>query len=236
TYRGQLSGPSFSEGWCGSDGGPEDIYALVPEYDVDVTLSLVGSGTDFSPTLRVVEDGCAPSSGFTKICTRSFSSEDFHFLARAGSTYSIIIDSPEGTEGDYELSVDLGPVPLSECPIHPEVIQQIPGSSFLWNNDFSQGQGRVDGYCGGPGRENMFLLQATYPGNVFATVESSDGFAPVLSIRTGCEALSELACESAPANGGAQLGYFIAQPGDYYLVVDQGEIGSGGYALRVDFE
>ena len=236
TYSGELSGPSFSEGWCGTDGGPEDIYVLTPEYDVDVMLSVIDSGTDFPPTLRVVENGCEPNTGFTQICARDFASQDYHFLARAGSVYSIIIDSPADSEGGYEISVDLGTPSLDQCSVHPETIQQIPGSAFLWNNDFSQGQGQVDGYCGGPGRENMFRLQATYPGNMFATVETTDGFAPVISLRTGCAALSEQACDSAGAGQIAQLGYFIAQPGEYFLVVDQAQIGSGGYSLRVDFE
>ncbi len=236
TMQGELSGPSFSEGWCGSDGGPEDIYTLIPDYDVDVILSLNTSDTDFTPTLRVVEDGCEPGVGFTKICTRSFAEESFHFLAQAGRVYSVIIDSRDGGEGEYSFNVDFDTPPLEQCGVHPEVIEQISGSAFIWNNEFSQGQGRVDSYCGGPGRENMFALVATYPGNVFVTVESSGGFAPLISARTGCGALSEIDCTSTSAGATGQLGFFIEQPGTYYVVVDQAEIGSGGYQLRVDFE
>jgi hypothetical protein len=235
TLRGELSGPSFSEGWCGSDGGPEDIYLLVPDYDVDVILTLDSGETEFSPTLRVVEDGCAPGSGFTKICTRSFDEQPYHFLARAGHTYSIMIDSDDD-DGRYAFSVDFGWPPLDYCSPHPEVIQQLPGSAFIWNNDFTEGQGRVDGYCGGPGRENMFPLVADYPGNVYARVETSGSFAPVLSIRTDCAALSELACAADGPGGVAELSYYLPEAGTYYLAVDQGEIGSGGYQLRVDFE
>ncbi len=236
TMTGTLSGPSFSEGWCGSDGGPEDIYTLVPDYDVDVLLSLNASQTDFSPTLRVVEDGCESGVGFTKICSRAFVDEPFHFLAQAGRTYSVIIDSREGEEGDYSFNVDFGWPPIDQCNVHPESIEQISGSAFVWNNEFSQGQGRVDSYCGGPGRENMFRLQAVYPGNIFVTVESSGGFAPLISIRSSCAALSEFDCISAAAGNTAQLGFYIPEPGEYFIVVDQADIGSGGYALRVDFE
>lgn len=236
TLRGDLSGPSFAEGWCGSDGGPEDIYTLVPDYDVDVILTLVGGETEFTPTLRVIEDGCAPGSGLTQICTRSFDEQPYHFLARAGHTYSVVIDSASGGSGRYAFKVDFGWPPLDQCAPHPEAIQQVPGSAFIWNNDFTEGQGRVDGYCGGPGRENMFPLVASYPGNVFARVETSGGFAPVLSLRTDCAALSELTCSADGPGGVAELGFFLPNPGQYYLVVDQGEIGSGGYQLRVDFE
>lgn len=236
TLRGELSGPSFSEGWCGADTGPEDVYTLVPDYDVDVILTFDASESELRPTLRVIEDGCTPGAGVTRVCTRSFADSPFHFLALAGHTYTIIIDSPADTEGRYAFSVDFGWPSLEQCDPHPETIQQVPGSAFLWNNDFTEGQGRVDGYCGGPGRENMFPLVATYPGNVFAQVETSGGFAPVLSLRTECAALSELACIADGPGGVAELGYFIAEPGLYYLVVDQGEIGSGGYQLRVDFD
>lgn len=236
TLRGELSGPSFSEGWCGSDGGPEDAYLLVPDYDVDVILTLLVGETEFTPTLRVVEDGCAPGSGVTQVCTRSFAEQPYHFLARVGHTYSVFIDSADGGEGSYAFEVGFGWPPLEQCSPHPEVIQQLPGSAFIWNNDFTEGQGRVDGYCGGPGRENMFPLVATYPGNVYAYVETTGNFAPVLSMRNDCAALSELACAADGPGGVAELSYYIAEPGQYYLVVDQGEIGAGGYSLRVDFD
>jgi len=236
TLRGELSGPSFSQGWCGSDSGPEDVYVLIPEYDVDVLLSLVAAETEFPPTLRVVEDGCEAGTGFTKICTRNFEDEPFHFLAQGGRVYSVIIDSPDGSEGSYAFNVDFGLPPLDQCNVHPEVIQQISGSSFVWNNEFTQGQGRVDSYCGGPGRENMFLLQATYPGNMFVSAVGLGGFAPLVSVRRDCATLSELDCISAPADGYAELGFFISEPGQYFVVVDQAEIGAGSYQLRVDFE
>jgi hypothetical protein len=194
TLRGELSGPSFSEGWCGSDGGPEDVYTLVPDYDVDVILALVNAETEFTPTLR------------------------------------------DGGAGKYAFEVGFGWPSLDLCDPHPEVIQQIPGSAFIWNNDFSEGQGRVDGYCGGPGRENMFPLLATYSGNVYAHVETSGAFAPVISLRTDCAALSELACSADVPGGIADLAYTIVEPGQYYLVVDQAQIGAGGYSLRVDFD
>jgi hypothetical protein len=238
TLRGELSGPSFSEGWCGSDGGPEDAYTLVADYDVDVILTLDAQETEFTPTLRVIEDGCATNTGATLICTRSFADQPYHFLARAGFTYSVIIDSADGGEGRYAFGVEFGWPPLSLCAPHPEVITQVPGSAFIWNNDFTEGQGRVDSHCGGPGRENMFPLVANYPGNMFAHVDTSGGFAPVLSLRTDCAALSELAGPSCTAAGPGEsldLIYFL-EPGQYYLVVDQAAIGSGGYQLRVDFE
>lgn len=236
TLRGTLSGPSFAEGWCGSDDGPEDVYTLVPDYDVDVILTLLPGETEFTPTLRVVEDGCENDTGVTLVCTHNFEAQAYHFLARAGHTYAVFIDSADGSEGSYAFDVSLGYPALELCAPHPEVIQQLPGSSFLWNNDFSEGQGLVDGYCGGPGRENMFPLVATYAGNLYAEAITTGGFAPVLSLRTDCAAISELACAADGPGGVAELSTFLPGPGQYYLVIDQGQIGAGGYQLRVDFE
>lgn len=237
TLRGEIAGSSNSEGWCGLDGGPEDIYTFVPDYDVDVIITIDAEATEFKPTVRVIEDGCEVGTGVTKVCTHQAAERPFHFLAQAGRTYSLIIDSDDEAEGRYEFSIDLGAPSIDQCPVHPESIRQLPGSAFLWNNDFPRGQGQVDTYCGAPGRENMFAVQAEYAGNMYAFVETSGDFAsPVLSVRTGCAALSELTC--APGNGGfySELAYFIPEPGIYYLVVDQGEIGAGGYQLRVDFD
>lgn len=235
TLRGELSGPSFAEGWCGSDGGPENVYTLVPDYDVDVILTLLPGETEFTPTLRVVEDGCVEGTGVTQVCTRSFADQPYHFLARAGHTYSVFIDSADGGEGAYAFEVGFGWPSLDQCAPHPELIVQQPGSAFIWNNDFTEGQGRVDGYCGGPGRENMFPLVASYGGYMYAFVETTGAFAPVLSLRTDCAALSEITCSAAAAGGVTELVQYI-EPGQYYLVVDQAQIGAGGYQLRVDFE
>ncbi len=234
--RGELSGPSFQEGWCGSDGGPEDVYLMSPDYDVDVIISMIPGETDFRPTLRVIENGCGVGQGFTRVCTRNVIEDPYHFLARAGNVYSVIIDSPEGTEGRYGFEVVYDWPPLELCNVHPEDIEQLPGSAFIWNNDFSQGQGRVDGYCGGPGRENMFRLISNYPGNMYAQVQATGGFAPVISLRTSCAALSELSCSADAPGGFTDLSYFIEPGVEYFLVVDQGEIGQGSYELRVDFE
>lgn len=235
---GRLSGPGFEEGWCGADGGPEDVYLLVPTQDSNVTIALDPSETDadLSPTLRVVEDGCSSGEGFTKICTRNLVEEPYFFFAQAGRMYSVIIDSRDGTEGDYGFRVDYDFPSTEQCNVHPELIEQLPGSAFIWNNEFSEGQGRVDSRCGGPGRENMFRLRASYPGNAFALVESAGGFAPLISFREDCSTLTEIDCTSAGPGGTAQLSFFLPQAGDYFLVIDQGEIGSGSYQLRIDFE
>lgn len=229
---------SLYAGACGRGDGPEDVYTFTSPFDTDVTISF-GPGTLFSPTLRVQQDGCG-DEGFTQVCTPdALSSPGVHWLARANTTYFVTIDSRDIEDaGDYTLEVSLAPPPIQLCTIHPEQMNQQPGAAFLWANEFSEGFGQAHSFCGGAGRDNMFQLNATYSGNIFAQVSGTGGFAPSLSLRTGCGALTELVCAAEGDTGipgVAELSWFV-DPGTYFLVVDQVVPSAGVYDLRVDFQ
>lgn len=246
TVTGELApGGSMSEGWCGdrSTGpgpsllGPEDAYVLVPAVTTDVTIR-VDPSTAFDAVLRVEQGGCG-GDGTPLVCDRSILDRPFHFLAEAGQEYTVTIDSADGESGEYAFSVTYGAVPLELCPVHPEQITQQSGGSFVWNNTLSRKQGRVDGFCGGPGAENMFTLNTQYPGFITMSVTGSNGFSPVISLRSGCGATSEFSC----ARGGdtgipgvAELEVFLETPGQYFIVVDQTTVDGGDYDLNVLFD
>lgn len=234
---GELSGSSRLRGWCGADAGPEVVYRIAPDTDVDVSLSLASA--DFSPTLRVREGGCEDGDDVpTLVCDPGFSNDEFggrHFFARAGQEYYVVVDSASGDGGEYALDVSFEPVPLSSCPLHGETIVQDPGGAFLWRNDLSSGQGRVDGACGGPGRENMFVFLVSQPGFVAIIADATDGFEPIVSLRRGCGGVTEVACSGNDGTGSAFLETQV-DPGEYYIVVDQGGRQGGSYELNVFFE
>lgn len=235
TINGTLAGGDHERGWCGQDGGPEQVYSLVPTYNTDVTL--VVRSADVPLTLRVIEDGCSDGEGRDVVCANDFSDQSRHFLAIAGHSYSVIVDSESGASGDFSFDVVFGWPTLDQCTIHEEVILQQPGGQFLWSNDFGKGQGTADGACGGPGRENIFPISTTYFGGMSVDVVGSDGFAPVISLRTNCAAVSELTCASAEPNGATALYWYFDAPGaEYYLAVDQVGIDGGAYSLSVYFE
>lgn len=235
---GQLAaGGSLSEGSCGGD-GPEDAYVLVPQFDTDITIFMDALNTDFSPVLRVEASGCG-GDGEQRVCDRGIVNEPYHFLARAGVEYTVTIDAPSGASGDYAFDVVYGFPDPSLCPIHPETITQVSGATFIWENTFSAGQGRVDGYCGGPGRENMFALNTSYAGAMFIQVTGANGYSPAVSYRSSCAALSELACAGDADTGipgVAELEAFIEGPGQFFIVVDQTGMDGGDYSLLVEFE
>lgn len=235
TIEGQLSGGDHERGWCGQDAGPEQVYSLVAPYTTDVTF--VARSSDVPLTLRVVEDGCSDGEGRTVTCANDFLEVSRHFLAIAGHSYSVIVDSDAGASGKFALDVVFGWPTLDQCEIHDEVILQQPGGSFVWFNDFGRGQGTADGLCGGPGNENIFPISTSYVGGMTAEVSGTNGLAPVLSLRTNCAGVSELTCAVADVNGGTSLNWYFDAPGtEYYLAVDGAGIDGGSYSLDVFFE
>lgn len=233
---------SLYGGWCGDDEGVEDVYMLAPFYDADVTFTFRPEANEFAPTLRVQADSCGASEGAIGVCATEPIDTDYpyHFLARNGTVYWVTIDSSEpGMGGAYAFDVTVGDPGLGACPIHPEPIEQSPGAAFVWGNSFSRGQGFVDGYCGGPGKENMFVLLASYAGNIYVRADGTGGFSPVVGLRTGCSALTEQQCAADGQSGipgTAELYGYIPGPGTYYVVVDNAGIEAGDYSLRVDFQ
>ena len=236
TVRGRLLGGGSAEGWCGEDGsdsGREDTYLLTPPYSTDVILTL-REGTDFPALLRVTADACVAEDGtLPETCVIPDLDDPRHFWAEAGRDYYISIDSEAGIDGRYELDIAFGWPPLESCDLHSMVINQQPGGIFLWENTLASGQGRVDGACGGPGRENMFLLNVQEAGLITVNVSGSLGIRPVVSVRSSCAAASELICASG--ENPSSLEYFFPGPGEYYLVVDQEGVEGGDYVLEVYF-
>jgi hypothetical protein len=157
--RGRLLGPGKVRGWCGRDAeddpdaGPEDSYIVTPTFNVDVLVVIPES--DFVPSLRVTKDGCREDV-FPQVCATPVAVDDnWHFFAETGHSYTITIDSPEGTDGNYTMQMLYGDPGVGACPIHPSVITQKPGGFFTWSNTFGKRQGEVDGRAGVRAREHV---------------------------------------------------------------------------------
>lgn len=239
--QGRLLGPSRADGWCGAEGsdlGAEDTYQISPPINTDVLVFLIPE-TDFTPTLRVTRDGCyRDDENVPLICAEMTAEVPYwHFLAEVGHDYSLTVDSPEGTDGQYTMQIYYGEPGPDACPVHATQIDQEIGTRFTWSNSFSSRQGRIDGLCGGPGAENMFQINVFQPGNFVFNVEADESFAPVISLRRGCGATTELTCTSAELQGSSSisLSWFL-DPGTYFVVVDQGDIRGGKYRLEVVME
>lgn len=237
--RGRLLGPGRVRGWCGRQGedepdaGPEDSYIVTPSFDVDAVVVIAEA--DFEPSLRVTRDGCQEDV-LPRLCAAPLGvGQARHFFAEVGHSYTITVDSPEGTDGRYTMQVVYGDPGIDACPVHPTQIDQAPGGYFTWSNSFGSSPGEMDGRCGGPGDENMFQVNVRSPGVMTFRVEADRGFAPVLSLRSGCGAVTELQCSSSEQTGSniVELSNFFPAPGTFYIVVDQGDVVGGSYKLEV---
>ena len=242
--QGTLCGRGlYGDGVCGPDDGFEDVYRFTPAFAGDVTITFDPAETDFSPTVRILEYECDPAMGRAKMCTDDFlvgsASLPRHFLANGNRDFYIYIESADGSGGDYAFSITQGQPPIEQCDVHTEIIQQVSGSVFQWSNEFAAGQGRVDSGCQGIGVENMFQVQTTYPGNMYIDVVGSGGFRPLISVRTGCGATTELDCmtdQILGTPGFASFTYFLPGTGTYYVVADSLTLDGGAYELSVAFD
>lgn len=241
--RGRLLGPGKVRSWCGRaieeggsdapDAGPEDSYIVTPSFDVDVGVII--SDADFEPSIRVTRDGCREDV-LPQMCAAPIEvGAARHFFAEVGHSYTITVDSPEGTDGHYTMQVVYGDPGIAACPIHPSQIDQAPGGFFTWSNTFGNVPGEVDGRCGGPGDENMFQVNVNFPGTMTFRVTADDSFAPVLSLRSGCGGVTELQCTSSEQTGSStvEIVNFFPNPGTFFIVVDQGDVVGGSYKLEV---
>jgi hypothetical protein len=241
---GELAGAGNYEGWCGGDSGREDVYLFVTPENLDVTLRF-DSSTSSDISVRVIESEAACQSGSeaaTRLCDRSVIENGVpdtrYFYATGGVPYYIIVDNRGSEAANYSGVVTLDPPSIDVCAPHPDTITQVSGSTFTWYNDFSTGQGRVDGICGGPGKENFFRLQASYPGNVYINAYGSGGFNPIVGLRRGCGGTTEVSCTSADlagTPGTASLSYFL-DAGEWWVTVDDATVDGGAYTLEVYFE
>jgi hypothetical protein len=232
--KGTLEGDNTQGGWCGDDDGPEIVYELLAPYTTDITFRVLSS--DVPLTLRVDEGVCGDESK-TKICAGDFSTLPRHFLALGATTYYITVDTDDPDGGDFEFEVVYGWPALTDCPVHETQIIQEPGGQFQWFNEFGKSQGQVDGFCGGPGRENMFQVMPSYIGNMHVEVVGSNGFEPVVSLRTNCAAVSEVTCQAGGPNGFVSADWLIENPeGLYFVEVDQVGYAGGAFELVVTFD
>jgi hypothetical protein len=243
--RGRLGGCSDAEGWCGADGGPEDVYRLdlTQAGMSEVTVRVRPDETAFSPTIRVVRDPgdgtldpCTGPDGLSEVCAPEADARaGWSFLAPP-AVYYVHVDSA-AAGGDYALDLQYGPAGLADaCTFFPETIVLGNGGVFSWEDTLPRAQGEVDSFCSTPGAEHVFPLVIKNAGTLQVLVETLDGdpLRPVLSLRQDCAPSSELVCDpSAPEDGTSTLSYPFGGPAMLYLAVDQAGVSGGKYRLTV---
>lgn len=225
--KGGISGCSTGdESWCGANGG-EDYYRLPePAAPTDVTVQFIPDETNFAPVFRVVRtadvDPCEVYDNIsTEVCTNiDVDADRYSWLAEPGYEYLVVVDSRFGTVGEYGFDIILGSAAVDDACLDDPTTEPIvlgAGGEFIWNDSIEEGQGTIDGACGGLGKEKVFPISTTSGGTLRVTVVPTDADANVaVSLRDGCAATSELICSS----GGNELVFDLAGPFESNLAVD----------------
>lgn len=250
SVSGRLGGCSESDGWCGADRGPEDVYLISQSQQnpIDVVLRFDSEATGFEPTIRVVRDDgqnaefdpcVSPAVLETEVCGPDATSRSEWVFNAPPGDYYVIVDSPGFTATtDYKFSISYGgnAVP-QDCPTLPDTIVLGIGGTYIWEDTVARSQGNLDGaLCPAPGFEHTWHLQLKNDGLLTAMVEGQDGLEPIISLRAGCGGNQEIACDNSTSeNGTAKL----TQPmpaGNYLLAVDQQSVTGGPYTLTVSLD
>src|SRR5690606_36775519 len=85
-----------------------------------------------------------------------------------------------------------------------EVIRLGRGGVYSWEATLPEGQGWIDGKCGGPGTEDKFIVRLIEGGTLNVTVEALDGdWTPIVNIARGpgCAGESGIRCAAAAGPG-----------------------------------
>ena len=93
-------------GWCSDAGGPARVYELTLVQDGVLSLAVSGSN-GLVPTMTIRNADCAQGDGWDYCINTSFWDGRLPMQAFAAGTYWIIIDSEDGTAGEYHLSAQL---------------------------------------------------------------------------------------------------------------------------------
>lgn len=247
TVKGRLGGCSGSDGWCGADRGPEDVYLLSFPAVGDAVVSIDPDGTTFSPTLRVVKhddsdpefDPCAaPPVGVTEVCAPEADSRaSWPSFLEAGDYYIIVDSEGYAADMEYEFEIAFGQSVVPEdCPKLPDTIVLGTGGVYQWEDTLARGQGRLDGNCHAPGAEHTWNLQLKSGGLLRASVVGQGDLEPVLGVRPKCSGKKEIICDASTASSGTSNIELPLAAGNYLLNLDQQSVTGGAYTLTVSLD
>ncbi len=233
-------GDGALSGWCGRDEGPEDVYVLRATNNRDIRIDIDPVGPNgFVPTVRFEVDTCGSTEavtddGYTALCEAGGVGITRFVHTEAGRVYTLTIDAPAGSGGDYRVTLTHERPPVGACPVHSNSPLLVSGGYFLWSNVLGSGQGRMDGLCGGPGQENMFAVVVAEPGVLRARVTATDGTStPIVDVRTGCGFVTSQDCDQGAAGGSAEVQISVTEPGTYYVTADHHGVGTFAYDLEI---
>jgi hypothetical protein len=211
---GSADQPSY---WCTPQEyfGREQVYLV--DFPVPTDARLILEASSGAPDLIVLR-GCDPSS-----CAAP--PGDVVNLTGAVGLYYVVVDCPDGMEGQYRLRFECYPLPVDlDCASATPL-----DCGDVINGDTRLGMARQDSYwCSTRelrGREQVYVLDLTSPLDLQVRLTASSGN-PDLILLDGCD---PNLCLAGPADTVGLADAF----GLYYLVVDSEAGQEGAYQLEV---
>ena len=245
--QGTLSGCSDASGWCGYDGGAEDVYRFSVPAATDVSIRFDPDRTDFIPVVRVVRvpagddatEACKAEEDDTDACLylAGQSPAGISWYAEPEHTYYVFVDSPSGSRGDYVFEMRAGRDQVSDRCLQGAIPVDLGANPHLEHMGVLPGaNGFADGHCDSPGAEQVFELSLPRAGRLTAVLEYAE-FWSALSLRPDCSGGNEIVCvKEERVNEFEPLERSFGVATKIYLAVDQQRVGGGDYKLVVDFE
>jgi len=241
TAMGSTTGAAanVSEQSCLTD-GPERVYTFTLAAARSVTVEVTPTG-GYRPTVSLHGAPCATA---TRDCVMAPPSGPARLeLAQlAAGTWFVVVDGDAGSSGSFTLTVTLG-APLAtgrgeSCadPYRTALSGSTLGNQMTGDTLVGLGNDAVSDTCDGVGADRVYRLNLTAQRRVTLSLTASSStplYRPVLYVQAGaCSASGDLACDAAPAAGGAATLTFPAlAPGTYYIWLDTFGMTTGAYTF-----
>ena len=225
-----------TSGTCGGSSANDAVYALTPDIDGTLVLEVAPTGWD---AVMFVRSDCA-TSGSELACKDTGSSsgkETYSFKAKAGTTYSAFIDGYTSTsKGAYTFTATLTPALASEtCPGEELTLSGTPAAATVAGNTAGMWSDEAGSCAGSGANDAVYHLLAPQSGTMTVKVTPT-GWDPVLYVRSGTCAGTEVTCKDVGSSGTAETVNVNATVGtDYWIFVDGFAGTSGAYTLNLHF-
>lgn len=219
-------------------------YTLAATSNVTVVARPI-SGSTLRPALTVAA-ACANTGTACNVASAAVATQ-LSISGQPAGTYSIMIDSADGTSGAFQLELDATPIVTNDTcggaqalGFTNDVATATGDTSFATNGNVSGDQTpSCSDSARGTGRDVVFSYTLSTARDVAISVTPTGAnptYQPVVSVRASCADATragEQGCASPVAPGAALLSLVNQPAGTYFVWVDGSGDSSGPFQLEV---
>ncbi len=229
-------------GGCASGAGPDVVYSFTPSATDTYVAGLSVIGADFDASLYVITNCANPSGSCVGGANEgSFAQgESLAVTLNAGTTYFIVIDSPQQNgQGQYHFVLRKG-LPANDSCSSPVVIEpnRLPflasATTFGATNDSNPGTPCLRSAQSGSGPDVVYQFTPASGQNYDLTVVPAASYDVSVYIVTNC--VNATSCKGADVGGGGvseTLRRNLNAGTTYFIVIDGFQGDFGDFTLTV---